>query len=575
MVVTPLLLPFLARPYQNEGVGALWQYFINSSGNPLLGLPTGTGKSYIPPLFMKRAFQEFPNSRFMVVTHVKELIKQNASALRKVWPTAPYGICSAGLKKWQPHCPIILAGIASVYKRALEIGYIDILFIDEAQLVGPEDAAMYQQFIAALRMINPHLKVIGLSATLFRMGQGMLTDKINALDDQGKPIQVDPIFTDVAFDMTGESDFTWFIDQYYLSNLVTPNTSNKVDVSDVRQLASDFHQGDMQATVESVTQKSLEEAVALAGNRRSWMVFGAGVENCHHINDLLNKMGVTSVVVHSDHSKYPLDDDTRDARIQAFRYGQARAIVSYGILTTGFDHPLVDCIIDLRPTTSVVLHIQKYGRGTRPYYHPDWNFERLRYRDERYAAMCAGGKLDCLVLDFAGNTTRLGEINNPTIPRGKGAGGGDAPIKVCDECGAPNNISTKFCVLCGHEFMFRVKIKDNASQQEVIKWSGGTVDQFDVERVTKRVHKKAGRPPSLKVTYFCKNRDFSTWLSFEPDAKPYAKKIAAEFWRQHRGEEVPQSTQEAFDWFDMCRVPRKLKVAFKPDKWPEIQEYIF
>ena len=90
------------RPYQEEGLQALWSYFMTESGNPVLSWPTGTGKSLVPAEFIRRTMFHYPNNRFLITTHVKELIKQNYEKLvgndkqQGLWPSAPAGIYSAG-----------------------------------------------------------------------------------------------------------------------------------------------------------------------------------------------------------------------------------------------------------------------------------------------------------------------------------------------------------------------------------------------------------------------------------------------------------------------------------------------
>ena len=88
-----------ARDYQTFAVTSLYDYFAKSSGNPVLAMPTGTGKSVVIALFLQSIFRSFPNQKIMVLTHVKELIEQNYAKLLAVWPHAPAGIYSAGLDR--------------------------------------------------------------------------------------------------------------------------------------------------------------------------------------------------------------------------------------------------------------------------------------------------------------------------------------------------------------------------------------------------------------------------------------------------------------------------------------------
>lgn len=544
------------RPYQLQAVHSIFDYFQNGGiGNPTIGMPTGTGKSLVPAIAMEMAMKLWPNQRMLLLTHVKELIEQNHRTLQKLWPTAPVGIVSAGLGKKEFWAPLVFGGIGSVRNSAAQLGHRDLLFVDEAHLISTNENSMYQQVITDLLQINPYMKMIGLSATPFRMGQGMITDG--------------GLFTDMIFDITGVEAFNKLIDDLYLSNLIPKRVDNVIDVSDVRQLYNDFNQGQLQESIlkQNITAKALAEAYHLAMDRKSWIVFGAGIKNCELICEILNAMGVASTVVHSK-----MDDDERDNRITAFKNGYFRAIISNNILTTGFDHPAVDCILDLRPTTSVVLHIQKYGRGTRPYFHPSYSYEQLEEYHHRKDAIEMGGKRNCIVLDFAGNTQRLGPINDPRIPSKKGKKTGDVPVKLCDWCGAYNHISARICCDCGKEFVFATKLKPNASTTEIIRRDEPKIEIIPVQMMFPKIHKKAGKPDSLKVSYFQGVRMFDCYLGF--DSVGFPKHKAHDWWRQHVGEPIPETTSEAFSLFRNARIPKEIRVD-TGGKFNEILEYTF
>ncbi len=544
------------RPYQNECVFNIIDYFKQgNTGNPFVAMPTGTGKSVIPPMIMRWAVRKWPHLKILLLTHVKELIQQNHKALLRYWPTAPAGVFSAGLDKKEHWAPVLLGGIQSVHKSVPAVGHRDMLFIDEAHLLSPNDASMYQQTIAQLREINPNMCVIGLSATPYRMGQGRITDG--------------GLFTDMVFDNTNLDDFNKLIDDRYLMPLVPKRVESMINVSDVRWLANDFNQKDLQETIkkQNVTEQALEETRELAKDRKSWIVFGAGIENCEKIDTMLNKMGIASTFVHSK-----ISDEARESRLCAFKHGHYRAIVSNNILTTGFDHPETDCIVDLRPTTSVVLHVQKYGRGTRPYFHPDWSFEQLESLEGRKEAIAAGGKTNCLVLDFAGNTKRLGPINDPVIPKKKGKGTGEVPVKLCPECGAYNHTVARVCINCGHEFIFKEKLKPTASSHEIIRRVDPKIEIVNVTSMYASVHQKKGKPNTLKVSYYSGVRLFNVWLSF--DGAGLAKHKAHEWWRQHQGDDLPSSVAEAKDRFGECRTTKQLKVR-TDQKYPDVLEFLF
>jgi DNA repair protein RadD len=175
------------RWYQEEAVDGLFDYFANHGGtgndgrpitaNPVICLPTGTGKSLVIGLFLMRAFGLYPRTRAMVLTHVKELISQNASKLLEIWPLAPLGVYSAGLNARDMIQPIIFGGIKSCVGKGAQFGFRDFLIIDEAHLIpGEGDSADYLKFIGEMLLINPYLKIIMLTATPYRMGLGLLTN---------------------------------------------------------------------------------------------------------------------------------------------------------------------------------------------------------------------------------------------------------------------------------------------------------------------------------------------------------------------------------------------------------------
>src|SRR5882762_11053414 len=135
------------RWYQEEALDAIYNFFMtHKEGNPLIGLPTGTGKSILPAIFIERIMKQWPNQRFLLTTHVKELIVQNANKMLEVWPEAPLGVYSAGLKIKHTANPIVFGGIQSMIKNAPMFGHRDIAFVDEAHLISGDESSQYQTF---------------------------------------------------------------------------------------------------------------------------------------------------------------------------------------------------------------------------------------------------------------------------------------------------------------------------------------------------------------------------------------------------------------------------------------------
>jgi DNA repair protein RadD len=538
---------FEERWYQSEAEQSIFDYFEGGGrGNPVVAMPTGTGKSVVIANFLRRVYRSWPGQRVMMLTHVKELIEQNAAKLRQVWATAPLGIYSAGLKSRDLMLPITFGGVASVKNVIRQFGHIDLLLIDECHLLGPNDDTMYQLIIAELLAMNPWLKVIGFTATPFRMKQGMITDG--------------GIFTDVCYDLTSYESFNRLIAEGYISPLIPKRTNIEIDVSNVGLIGSEFNNKALNAATDKdeITWAACKEMVELGHNRASWLTFASGVENAEHVAEQLQSFGIVAA---ASHSKLPAKEN--DARVEAFKRGEIRCLVNMGKYTTGFDHPPIDLIGMLRATMSPGLWVQMLGRGTRPFGGDHW-FPR---------------KLNCLVLDFAGNTRRLGPINDPVIPRKPGKGGGDAPVRICDVCGAYNHAKVRFCCNCGNEFHFESKLVRNAGTEELLRSDAPIVEYFPVSRVLYNLHEKRNRetgellsPPSIKVSYICGIRMFDEWICIEHGGM--AGKKAREWWRQRMGTEPPVTTYEALMQVQQSRVPSKVRVHVNK-KYPEVLGYEF
>lgn len=522
------------RYYQQEALDAIWKYYNDGNkGNALVGLPTGTGKSVLPAAFIQGIMRQWPNTRFMLITHVKELIEQNAAVMREVWPEAPLGIYSAGLKLKQTAHPIIFGGVQSMIKHPDWFGWRDIAFVDEAHLVSDIESSQYQTFFAFMKLINPNLKIIGMSATLYRMGMGMITEN--------------GLFNDVVYDKTSLEGFNELLDAGFMCPLIPLRTRTELDVSDVSVQNGEFVKTQLQGAVDKqhITFKALQELCHAGQNRKSWLLFASGIEHAEHIAEQLGAFGVDCAPVHS---KRP--SEYNDAAIRAFKANELRAIVNYGKLTTGFNHPFIDLIGMLRPTLSVPLWVQMLGRGTRP----------------------AWMKENCLVLDFARNTPRLGPINDPVIPKMRKGEAGDMPVKICDSCGAYNHTKVRFCCQCGAEFSFQIKLVSKAGSDELIRAASTEptpiIEQFNVLGSHYEKHDgKLGKPPTLKVTYYTTGLPYREFVCLEHSGM--AGKVARDWWRKRHRTEPPASIDDALKFVSELRCPRFIRVHVNK-KYPEI-----
>lgn len=555
-----MLIP---RDYQEEGYRCLLQYFYDHTvGNPVVAMPTGTGKAFSIALFLHRIFAMHANQKVLVVTHVKELIDQNFKEFLELWPQAPAGIYSAGLKRKDTQQRIIFCGIASIIKNIAAFGRVDLVIIDECHLISQNDESMYLRAFAALKAVNPNLRIIGFTATPWRQGQGRITD--------------DGIFTDICFDVTDLKSFNRFIKEGYLAPLIPKRTETVLDVTGVHKQGGEFNLKELQLAVDKdhITFAALQEAVVMGHERHCWLVFGSGIAHVEKIVQMLKYLGISARCVHS---KMP--DGERDQNIEDWKHGKFVAIVNNGVLTTGLNHKPIDFIIMLRPTHSVVLWVQMLGRGTRPY---DYLTEPKEYLRTAFPYT----KLNCLVADFAENTKRLGPINDPVTPRKRGEKTGEVPIKICDACGMYNHISARFCggkskddpeyqlhEGCGIPFEFKTLMKQGASTEELIKPDVELiVETFKVDTITFGIHHKVGKPDSIKVTYYCGLKKFNEFVLVEHEG--FGRRVANTWWRERTHLPLPATTAEAMALTDKLEVATHIKVHTNA-QYPKIIKHSF
>ena len=455
------------RPYQTASVEAIYTYFTHREGNPLIVLPTGAGKSLTMAAFIKGAIDKYPGTRIMLLTHVKELIEQDAKAIIRYWNDAPVGIWSAGVgskKKDQ----ITVAGIQSVHRLPAKFGGTDLVLIDECHLVPRDSDTMYRRFLDKLREYNPNMKIVGFTATHYRMDSGVLTE--------GE----DRIFDDVAY----EASVGDLIKDGYLCPLVAKNGATKADLSHVHTRKGDFIQSELQSAMDKshLINGALDEVELYAHDRHHILGFCAGVEHAEHCAEAARARGWTADFVSGDMGK-----KEREAKLKEFTSGRLRFLFNAMLLTTGFDYPSIDCIVMLRPTKSTGLYVQIMGRGLRM------------------------------------------EVKSK---RSNGEGGVSvAPVKECPECHELVYTSVMKCPGCGHEWLSKPTHGTEAADAVIVAALESPTEHV-VTDVAYREFKKGSKSKSVRVTYYCGLTSFNEWLPIEDQRSFVRKHAVSWFWRR-------------------------------------------
>ncbi|EJC6861859.1 DEAD/DEAH box helicase [Vibrio parahaemolyticus] len=390
---------YTLRPYQADSVKAVIHYFRKHSTPAVIVLPTGAGKSLVIAELARLA-----KGRVLVLAHVKELVEQNHAKYEG------YGlkgaIFSAGLGRKETDQQVVFASVQSVVRNLDSFkNQFSLLVIDECHRVPDDKNSSYQKVITHLRELNPGIKVLGLTATPYRLGMGW----IYQYHTRGQVrTEESRFFRDCIFELP----IRYLLDE----NFLTP-----ARMMDAPVLSYDFSQlkpantgrykeAEMDMVIDKAkraTPQIVEQIIQYARERKGVMIFAATVRHAQEIHGLLPE-GETAIVI----GDTPTPE--RDAIIQAFKNREIKYLVNVSVLTTGFDAPHVDLIAILRPTESVSLYQQIVGRGLR----------------------LSKGKNECLVLDYAGNSY---DLYQPEVGDPKPDSTSEIITIPCPACGFNNN----------------------------------------------------------------------------------------------------------------------------------------
>lgn len=483
--------------------------------------PTGSGKSYMLSSFVDLALSVLPGMRVLVLSHDTRIVEQNHSALSKYYDDLyDIGLYAAKLKS-RTIKKITVGTINSMFRKPELFENVGLIIVDEAHMINHKDAGMYRKFLDSF----PKAVVVGLTATHFRTGNGLITEGDT------------PLFQDVVVNYSEGESFSRMIKDGHLAKIITKGTEYELDSKNLKHQGGDFAKKQMSDRYdrEQITKEVCDEIVRFGKKYKHWLVFAVDTDHADHIARELNMKGIRTIAIHS---KMAGDESLA---IRAFKAGSFRCAVSVDMLSTGFDYPEIDLIAMVRATSSAVVHVQTAGRGLRP----------------------APGKDHCLYLDFAGNIERLGPINNVKLPkvRGKGKPLDEPIVKKCPQCLAHNTPKSKVCEICGQVFKIKQKIHSGASDGDIIEEDGKS--WFNVKDVNYFLHSNPNKPNTMRVTYNCGYKNISEWICLDHHGFPrmLAKNWVA--WRLPSGyskDEIPNTVSELYQISAFLKTPKRILV---------------
>ncbi|MDD4818547.1 MAG: helicase-related protein, partial [Victivallaceae bacterium] len=455
--------------------------------------------------------------------HVKELLEQNAGKIRALCPELKIGIFSAGLKSRDTSEPVIVAGIQSVYDKACDLGAFDLIIVDEAHLIAPDGDGMYRTFLKDMAVINPRVRVIGLTATPYRLKGGLICQPGNILNE-------------VCY----EAGLKEMIQQGYLSPLVSRAGRAEANLDGLHVRGGEFIGDEIASAMDTdeLVSSACREIVDLTRDRKAVLIFTSSVEHCRHVAEKIKAFsGQECAMVTGETSpgeRAEIISRFMGDFVPTDLFGTPKPPLKFlcnvNVLTTGFDSPNTDCVVLLRPTNSAGLLVQMIGRGTR--------------------LSPATGKENCLVLDYGGNILRHGPVDMIAV-KDKTPGHGDAPAKKCPKCLALIHAAYQKCPECGFEFPppERSNISQTASTAGVIS---GQVEHTDYEvldtfyAVHEKRYAEPGTPRTMRIDYRVGFNDFkSEWVC--PEHTGYARGKFEKWWRERAaiGCPIPSTAHEA------------------------------
>lgn len=358
---------YTLRPYQKNASSAAVEAFKSSKKtNGILILPTGAGKSLVIADIASRL-----DGPLLVFQPSKEILEQNFAKLQS------YGIMDCGIYSasvgYKDINRITFATIGSVMNHMEDFAHFKNIMIDECHTVNSQ-GGMYETFIHAIE----DRKVVGLTATPYRLGRGMDGMSMLKFLTRTRP----RIFSDVLYYcQIGE-----LLSKGYLADLAYYDITS-LDMRNVKSNSTGADYDEKSLLMEYERTGFYDKLATTVGRvlnpkngipRKGVLVFTRFVREAQN---LTRKIPHSAIVTGETPKK------EREQILADFKAGKIEVVANVGTLTTGFDYPELDTVIIARPTKSLALWYQMVGRAIRPH----------------------KGK-DGWVVDMGGNYARFGSV---------------------------------------------------------------------------------------------------------------------------------------------------------------------
>lgn len=405
----------ILRPYQEVAVSDACNA-LDKHGNTLIVAPTGAGKTIMLSALVGKRHEK--GRRVLVIQHRDELVSQNKAKFEKVNPYITTSIVNGTVKHWDGEAVFSMVQTMSRDRNLRDRPMFDMVVVDEGHHAA---APTYMKVINAVLEDNDSAEIVGFTATPNR--------------GDGKGLR--SVFNNCAHQI----ELATLIREGFLvrpkSFVIDLGVGEQLD--NVTKRGKEYDMEEVAAIMDRqvINDRIVSEWKAKASGRKT-VVFCSTVSHAEHVCDSFINSGVKANFVTGE-----TDKDERAQMLHDLEFGDLQVIVNVAVLTEGFDAPPVSCVILTRPCSQKGTMVQMIGRG-------------LRILDPELYPNTV--KTDCIVMDFGTSIITHGGLDETAnLDGAHKSEGGEAPTKICPDCGSEVSANTRICPICEHEFQKKVK----------------------------------------------------------------------------------------------------------------------
>ena len=370
------------RPYQQELYDAVRLELARGKRSVCAVLGCGGGKSVIQAAIARSATSR--NNRVLFLVHRRELCRQIEDT---------FTACGVDMSI----CDISMVQTAS--RRIDALAAPKLIITDECHHSSSESyRRIYERFADTMR--------VGFTATPCRLGQGGIGDVYDSL--------VEGVST------------RWLIDNGYLSDYEY-YCVKLTDTNGLHTRRGEYIASEVSELMErrAIYGSTLETYRKRADGKKT-IIYCASVKASKETIDEFKRAGYSA-----EHVDGTTPTAERERIINDFREGRINILSNVDLFGEGFDVPDCECVILLRPTLSLTLHIQQSMRS-------------MRYKEGKTA----------LIIDHVGNVYKHGlpdDVREWTLEAKKKTQKNGVLVKQCPRCMKCLPNTAKKCE-CGYEF---------------------------------------------------------------------------------------------------------------------------